>query len=166
MASEQDDPTKAIEAAEAILNETRVAVVGIPLGVAYDLGSALAIDTASTDKGGKYHKTAVGVLGKFETVVPEDLINAGREGYTGDLTAEVQLPLSFRDVEFLGQAISKLPTGKEIVEALPLNPRDRAELDGFRNRFMHSFLTLLDAYQNVGGKVNRETRRTMEENLS
>lgn len=162
MSPEDDDRKKAVDEAAAIFEEVRRIPITIPLGTAYNLGNTLAI--AAWRKEDK--DLAVDILRRLEIVVPRELIEEGRDNYLGDLSIEVSVSLNYREVDFIGRTALSLPGGREIISALPIDPNDRAELDAFRNSYLHSFLILQKVFVSAGGRNNEEISRSVEEALS
>ncbi len=165
MTLEHDDEQKALDEASSILEETRLRDVEVPLGVAYWVGMSL-VTTLPKDEGDDRQEVSSKIVSKLEKVIPTELIEVGNEDYKGDLSAMTTVPLSQRDVEYIGQAVLSLPTGRRIIEALPIDPSDRAELEGFRNKQLRAFLGLYHAFARVGGRTNPNTKIAVEQELS
>jgi len=165
MTLEHDDGQRALNEASDILDETRQREIGLPLGVAYWVGMTL-VTTSPKEDGSDKRQITSSIVSRLEQVIPQELIEMGSEDYTGDLGAVVQVPLSQRDVEHIGQAVLLLPTGRRIIDSLPIDPNDRAELEGFRNKQLRAFLFLYDEFARVGGKTNPDTKIAIERELS
>lgn len=165
MTRETDDEQKTLNEVSSILEETRVRDVEIPVGVAYWIGMTL-ITTSPKDEDPHKQQLTSSIVSRLERVVPEELIEKGSDDYSGDLSEVVPVSLSQRDVEHIGQAALSLPTGRQIIEALSIDPNDRAEVEGYRNRQLRAFLTLSSVFTGVGGKVNPQTRSAVEQELS
>lgn len=165
MTLEHDDEQRALSEASSILDETRQRVLGIPLGIAYWVGMTLVTTAPKDDEPDKRQET-LDIVSRLEHVVPPELIEAGSEDYKGDLSAIVPVPLSQRDVERIGQAVLSLPTGRRIINSLPIDPNDRAELEGFRNKQLRASLFVIDEFTKIGGRVNPQTKVAIEQELS
>ncbi len=165
MTLEQDDDKRAIDEAAQIFEEDRQITVEIPLHVAYWVGTILV--TAYPKDGDTERQQLIsGIVSRLEQVVPQELVEQGSEDYSGDLSRIVVVPFSSSDVDFIGQTAKSIPTGRQIIGALPIDPKDRAELDGYRNKLLRSFLSLSDAFARVGGITNPTTRKVIEDQLS
>lgn len=112
------------------------------------------------------HALIVDILRRLEAVVPRELVEGGRESYSGDLSIEVPVSVSYKEVDFIGRTALSLPGGREIIASLPIDLGARAELDGFRNSYLHSFLILQKTFVSAGGRNNDVIRRSVEEALS
>ncbi|MBI2033411.1 MAG: hypothetical protein HYT10_03060 [Candidatus Levybacteria bacterium] len=166
MSAEHDDIKRALDEVSDILEETQLREAEIPLDVAYWVGMAL-ITTSPKDKDDTdRQQIASSIVSRLEKVVPEGLIEKGPNDFSGDLSTIVPVALSQRDMEHIGQAVLSLPSGRQIIRALPIDPSDRAELDGYRNRQLRAFLTLSSMFSEVGGKVNPQIRAAVEQELS
>lgn len=164
MTLEQDDGEKALDEASSILEESRQRELEIPLGVAYWIGVTL-VTTAPKDDELDKRELNTSIVSKLEQVVPRELIEKGSGEFSGDLTTTVPVSISQRELEYIGQAAISLPTGRQIIDALPIDPNDRAGLEGFRNRQLRAFLTLYGEFRRIGGKVNPEIKLAIEERL-
>lgn len=165
MSAEHDDLQRALDEVSDILEETKLREVEIPLDVAYWVGMTL-ITTSPNDKDPDKQEVTSGIVSRLEKVVPGELIEKGSDDFSGDLGMIISIALSQRDVEHIGQAALLLPSGRQITEALPIDPNDRAELDGYRNRQLRAFLSLSSIFSNVGGKINSQTKTAIEAELS
>lgn len=165
MTLENDDNRIALDEATNILEESRQRELEIPLGTAYWVGMTL-VTTAPKDDEPEKREFNTSIVSKLEQIVPEELIEKGSDEYTGDLNTVVPLTFSQREIEHIGQAALSLPSGRQIIEALPIDPNDRAELEGFRNRHLRAFLSLYNEFAKKGGKVNPVTKLAVEERLS
>jgi hypothetical protein len=112
------------------------------------------------------NKTIVGLISGLEKVVPPDLIDQGVDDFQGDLSILVDLALSRNDISFIGRSVLKLPSGRRIIESLPIDPNDRAELEGIRNQQLRAYLTLSDEFSKKGGELDLELKKQVEEELS
>ncbi len=165
MSQERNDQKEAVDEASAIVEEARIITVTIPLGDVYNLGNAVAMAAAAEREEGN-KGLARDILRKLETVVPKELIQEGRDVYSEDLSVEVPISVSYNEIEFIGQTVLASPGGREIITSLPIDRNDRAELDGFRNSFLTSFLILHKTFVEAGGKNNEIIMRGIEEALS
>ncbi len=165
MTLENNDGERAINAAANIIERSFQRKFGLPLGSAYWLGMALTATFPLEPIPDKV-KLRSSLIGRLEQVVPVELIENGTEGYPGDLGLRVPFSLNTCEYEFCGETVLSLPTGREIIKALPIDPNDRAEFDANRNKQLRAFLTLHDEFSIVGGEVNPELKRSIESELS
>lgn len=165
MSAEHDDVQKALGVVSGIFEETRLREVKVPVGVAYWVGTILTTTSPKDEDPDKQQITS-SIISRLEKVVPEELIENGSDDFSGVLGIVVSVALSQRDIEHIGQSALSLPSGRQIIEVLPIAPNDRAELDGYRNRQLRAFLTLSDIFSGIGGKVNQKTRASVEQELS
>jgi hypothetical protein len=165
MTLENNDGERAINAAANIIERSFQRKFGLPLGSAYWLGMALTATFPLEPIPDKV-KLRSSLIGRLEQVVPVELIENGTEGYPGDLGLRVPFSLNTCEYEFCGETVLSLPTGREIIKALPIDPNDRAEFDGYRNRQLGAFLTLHDEYSKAGGDVDPKLKESVEKELS
>ncbi len=165
MTLENNDAENAINVASSIIGRSIQRKIGLPLGSAYWLGVAL-VSTTPREVSPVKTQLRSSLIGRLEQVVPVDLIEKGADDYVGDLRIKVPFSLNTGEYEHFGEAVLSVPTGRDIVEKLPLDPNDRAELDGYRNRQLRAFLTLHDEYSHAGGDVDPKLKETVEEELS
>lgn len=162
MTVENNDESEAVKLAAALIEEARKITFNIPLGDVYYLMNVLNIAVGKNNE----DNLAANIMGRLGLVVPKDLFENGREAYRGDLSSEIPLSLSFKEIDFIGHSVLSLPGGREIVGGLPIDPNDRAELDGFRNAYLRSFLILESTFVNAGGRNNEIISRRAKEALS
>src|SRR5258708_6285904 len=158
----EDDKRNAVLEATRIFDETRQREVGLSLGVAYFLGMTL-VTTAHPDDDTVRQELTYGILAKLEVVIPGELIENGSEEFSGDLRTVVPVSLNQREVEHIGQSVLTTPTGRQIIEAFPINPPERAIREWHRNRQLQAFLSLSDEFGKAGGKTNPEIKMAVEE---
>jgi hypothetical protein len=147
-----------------ILKAGRKYPLRVPLATAYWTGMTLV--TTSLAFPAERNKTIVGLISGLEKVVPPDLIDQGVDDFQGDLSILVDLALSRNDISFIGRSVLKLPSGRRIIESLPIDPNDRAELEGIRNQQLRAYLTLSDEFSKKGGELDLELKKQVEEELS
>lgn len=165
MTLENNDAENAINVASSIIGRSIQRKIGLPLGSAYWLGVAL-VSTTPREVSPVKTQLRSSLIGSLEQVVPVELIENGTEGYPGDLGLRVPFSLNTCEYEFCGKTVLSLPTGREIIKALPIDPNDRAEFDANRNKQLRAFLTLHDEFSIVGGEVNPELKSSIESELS
>jgi hypothetical protein len=136
----------------------------IPLATAYWSGITLVITTLTTP--GERDSTMTSLITALQKVVPQKLIEEGPDDYKGDLASLVDFAISRNDLDIVGKSVLKSLTGRQIVDALPLDPNDRAELDGMRNRQLRAYLTLDQEFTKSGGQTDHDLKNQVEEQLS
>lgn len=165
MTLENNDAEKAINAASSIIGKSIQRKIGLPLGSAYWLGMAL-VSTVPRDITPDKVQLRSSLIGRLEQVVPVELIEKGADDYVGDLRAKVPFSLNTGEYEHFGEAVLSVPSGRDIVKNLPLDPNERAELDGYRNRQLRAFLTLHEEFSNAGGDVDPKLKDIVDNELS
>ncbi len=158
MMSLPDDYKKAIEEAMDAIERRKEIPTVLPIGVIYDVGLTIIFLLAEKESKGEDTYFERQLFLKLEDLLPEELTENGPELFSGDLEEEVQVGLSFDEVDLIGYEALRLPTGREVIEVLPLIPEERGTFDALKNRHILSALAVEEAFVGAGGRRNVRLR--------
>ena len=164
--SKEEDAKRAIELAFGLL-EKKPYLATVPLGVLYDVGLTIIYLVHSKEHNGEDVALERELLRKLEEMIPKELIEIGAENFDGDLNAEMMVPLSYAEVQCIGEEALGLPTGREVLDEHPIiDSVERATFDALKNRHLLSALAVEEAYVAAGGRRNIALEARIGEQLS
>jgi hypothetical protein len=163
--SKEDDVKRAMEFAFGLL-EKKPYPTTVPLGVLYDVGLTIIYLVHAIEHGEKDITLERELLRKLIEQIPQELIDVGAENFEGDLEANVTVPLTYSEVQCIGEEALALPSGKEVIDTIDVDPAERATFDALKNRHLLSALAIEEAYVAAGGRRNIALEARIGEQLS